>query len=237
MLTAKERKKLQSLLAHAVKPDEAMNVDQLEGYLFGVVITPDVTQPSEWFADIFGEAFAAFDDQQEADDTFGGLMETYNRLNTLRLKGTLRFPFDLANFDQPMLDRVRDWAVGLDRALALRSYLWVPEEELEKEEIPEEVEEIMTCLMIVLGVAHPEKIPEFFEAVARQGLDEQELWSELVGNLPLAVKGLLAHAHDLEAGRLAQETENPVSKASKLGRNDPCPCGSGKKHKKCCGVN
>ena len=23
--------------------------------------------------------------------------------------------------------------------------------------------------------------------------------------------------------------------AQKVGRNDPCPCGSGKKHKKCCG--
>ena len=23
----------------------------------------------------------------------------------------------------------------------------------------------------------------------------------------------------------------------KIGRNDPCPCGSGKKYKKCCGVN
>jgi preprotein translocase subunit SecA len=22
----------------------------------------------------------------------------------------------------------------------------------------------------------------------------------------------------------------------KIGRNDPCPCGSGKKHKKCCGA-
>ncbi|MBR6014599.1 MAG: SEC-C domain-containing protein, partial [Firmicutes bacterium] len=23
----------------------------------------------------------------------------------------------------------------------------------------------------------------------------------------------------------------------KIGRNDPCPCGSGKKYKKCCGAN
>ena len=23
----------------------------------------------------------------------------------------------------------------------------------------------------------------------------------------------------------------------RIGRNDPCPCGSGKKYKKCCGVN
>jgi uncharacterized protein len=25
--------------------------------------------------------------------------------------------------------------------------------------------------------------------------------------------------------------------AKKVGRNDPCPCGSGKKYKKCCGLN
>jgi SWIM/SEC-C metal-binding protein len=26
-----------------------------------------------------------------------------------------------------------------------------------------------------------------------------------------------------------------IVKSKKIGRNDPCPCGSGKKHKKCCG--
>jgi preprotein translocase subunit SecA len=26
----------------------------------------------------------------------------------------------------------------------------------------------------------------------------------------------------------------PVRKGKKIGRNDPCPCGSGKKYKKCC---
>jgi len=33
------------------------------------------------------------------------------------------------------------------------------------------------------------------------------------------------------------ESRQPVKKGRKVGRNDPCPCGSGKKHKKCCGVN
>jgi len=28
-----------------------------------------------------------------------------------------------------------------------------------------------------------------------------------------------------------------VQVAAKVGRNDPCPCGSGKKYKKCCGIN
>jgi uncharacterized protein YecA (UPF0149 family) len=27
-----------------------------------------------------------------------------------------------------------------------------------------------------------------------------------------------------------------IREAAKVGRNDPCPCGSGKKYKKCCGV-
>ena len=27
----------------------------------------------------------------------------------------------------------------------------------------------------------------------------------------------------------------PVRKSKKVGPNDPCPCGSGKKYKKCCG--
>jgi preprotein translocase subunit SecA len=30
--------------------------------------------------------------------------------------------------------------------------------------------------------------------------------------------------------------QQPVVKGQKVGRNDPCPCGSGKKYKKCCGT-
>ncbi|MDR1628605.1 MAG: preprotein translocase subunit SecA [Oscillospiraceae bacterium] len=30
--------------------------------------------------------------------------------------------------------------------------------------------------------------------------------------------------------------KQPVKKGEKIGRNDPCPCGSGKKYKKCCGA-
>jgi len=29
--------------------------------------------------------------------------------------------------------------------------------------------------------------------------------------------------------------KKPVHAGAKVGRNDPCPCGSGKKYKKCCG--
>lgn len=35
----------------------------------------------------------------------------------------------------------------------------------------------------------------------------------------------------------SSEAIQPVTRGKKTGRNEPCPCGSGKKYKKCCGVN
>jgi hypothetical protein len=34
-----------------------------------------------------------------------------------------------------------------------------------------------------------------------------------------------------------QKNSATIVKGKKIGRNDPCPCGSGKKYKKCCGLN
>jgi preprotein translocase subunit SecA len=44
---------------------------------------------------------------------------------------------------------------------------------------------------------------------------------------------------DVEAEeKLVKETEKvkPIEAKGQPGRNDPCPCGSGKKYKKCCGA-
>jgi preprotein translocase subunit SecA len=35
--------------------------------------------------------------------------------------------------------------------------------------------------------------------------------------------------------KAAYNSTKTVVKGEKIGRNDPCPCGSGKKYKKCCG--
>ena len=36
---------------------------------------------------------------------------------------------------------------------------------------------------------------------------------------------------------IEQRDSRTIVKGDKIGRNDPCPCGSGKKYKKCCGAN
>ena len=46
---------------------------------------------------------------------------------------------------------------------------------------------------------------------------------------------------ELEQARMAgagdMQVQQIVRSGDKVGRNDPCPCGSGKKYKKCCGAN
>ncbi|MEA4848216.1 MAG: preprotein translocase subunit SecA [Clostridiaceae bacterium] len=53
-----------------------------------------------------------------------------------------------------------------------------------------------------------------------------------ISNLPKREKVAEPVVTNQEGG-----VKKPVVKEEKIGRNDPCPCGSGKKYKKCCGAN
>jgi uncharacterized protein YecA (UPF0149 family) len=61
-----------------------------------------------------------------------------------------------------------------------------------------------------------------------------EAYEELAGELP----DELADNVDSLFERLSPQDEvirsPPLVANTKVGRNDPCPCGSGKKHKRCC---
>jgi uncharacterized protein YecA (UPF0149 family) len=46
-----------------------------------------------------------------------------------------------------------------------------------------------------------------------------------------------AHVHGPDCDHDHGEAQRPIRReAAKVGRNDPCPCGSGGKFKKCCGA-
>ena len=51
-------------------------------------------------------------------------------------------------------------------------------------------------------------------------------------------KAVPAQAKQVEGAAQSNQTYEPVKRdKNKVGRNDPCPCGSGKKYKNCCGKN
>ena len=54
-------------------------------------------------------------------------------------------------------------------------------------------------------------------------------------SIVLSIPGMLV---DLNQHRIEQMTpRTPIRREETPGRNDPCSCGSGKKYKKCCGLN
>ncbi|MDP4180623.1 MAG: SEC-C metal-binding domain-containing protein, partial [Bacillota bacterium] len=77
-----------------------------------------------------------------------------------------------------------------------------------------------------------------------------EMFEEMIKNIQEDSLKIIMNSHldkeqNIERERVAEpinashgdEPKKSVSKGSKVGNNDPCPCGSGKKYKKCCGSN
>jgi len=79
---------------------------------------------------------------------------------------------------------------------------------------------------------HPAMVRVKTQARAEEilSLCNQHGWQVIVGIEPDQPEDMA----DVE--RLLHPLE-PVQAAPKVGRNDPCPCGSGRKFKKCCGAS
>ncbi len=106
-------------------------------------------------------------------------------------------------------------------------------------------------LMIMVGVidgideslVNPNPIETMDEdTVVNLGFDKEKLYYNMVGAKADWLYELPQWDNLIPADRrkelyLEQKKSNTVVKDKKIGRNDPCPCGSGKKYKKCCGAN
>lgn len=254
MFTSQEKKNLKQLLACAVNRDIVLSIDGLHGYLFGLAIIPEPVMPSEWLPEIFGEEMLEVNDNQEGERLLGTLFAVYNRLIQQNEDGVLSFPFDIGTIKTKDIQRMREWTHGFFLATSLRPEIWgmdkynedFEEPELEEDEDDEDDDEaeIAACYSIVMGVAFPERLSELFDHVEGNiiPLDKKdpELEAKLFALLPDAVATLQKYANSARDNMRALRADNYVDppkprQVVKIGRNDPCPCGSGKKYKKCCG--
>lgn len=236
--------------------EEVLTLDGLHGYLYGLVIIPEAVMPSEWLPGIFGEEMLELDSEEQGGRLMGNLFTVYNRMTMDNDDGELQFPFDYETIKTKDVQRIREWARGFFLATSLRPYIWgMPEgeeldddlyedEPLEDEYIDEDDAEIAACYAVVMGVAFPERIAELFEHDKGNLIpidkDDQELEAKLFAMLPDAVLGLQEYANGVSEAMEALKADNypeppKPREVTKIGRNDPCPCGSGSKYKKCCG--
>ncbi len=94
---------------------------------------------------------------------------------------------------------------------------------------------------LVLRMAVPEQPPRFrgvFESVPQHFVHRDFSSLEAASDQAAAGAAPLARAlPESSVGAASSEARTPVHhQEKKVGRNDPCPCGSGKKYKKCCGA-
>lgn len=90
------------------------------------------------------------------------------------------------------------------------------------------------------------------DPVIEYKLEGYEMFQEMVTNIQAdTLRGIYSMKIESEApkremvakpirathGRDEEKPKKPIVKGPKIGRNDPCPCGSGRKYKKCCGSN
>ena len=123
------------------------------------------------------------------------------------------------------------WAVGFSMGYDYLVESW-------NEYTPEEFDEELGSVLMVLTFFSS---PKLAKAYHKEGTGERslsELADTVVTLFPEAMRAFAYLGRSIyqvryEAGDFAEPP--PISR--EIGRNDPCPCGSGKKFKKCCGLN
>jgi hypothetical protein len=62
----------------------------------------------------------------------------------------------------------------------------------------------------------------------------EELGDDLRPNLRRSISQIIVAMHESSTAHRRFVTTGAVTRGPSVGRNDPCPCGSGKKYKRCC---
>lgn len=242
ILTNHQKQLLTEFLALAQDREEAFNLTELEGFLFGLAITPDMIMPSEWLPVILGENIPEFENLERGELLIKNLMESYNAYLDVAHKGNLYFPFGNVQTEELSLDIINemgDWASGFLLALEFCPEIWHLDYDGEYESASKDIQELLFSFAVIYGIVYPEEANRLFK-IGDESTDENLTSIQLLLLLPLAVQRFMDYGRE-QREKLIEAMNKGVfdfnTKKIKIGRNDPCPCGSGKKYKKCCGKN
>ena len=227
---------LKRFLSSSERPPGTMSYPELGGFLFAVCSAPELIQPSEWMPLIFNEQDAGYRDLDHANAVLQALMALYNWTNQGVQQREPALPpgcevLDeaIANFD-PAAD-LGQWARGFTFGHTWLMEVW---EDLVPDELDGELGAILTVLSFFSSRDIAIELLEESEANTRN-FDEMAV--SMIEVLPDAMAGYAHMGRTIDEVRQKHESEAPPppARSGKIGRNQPCPCGSGLKYKKCCG--
>ena len=244
------------MLAHDWAEHGGMPLEALDGYFSALIAGPGpVPMPSEYLAAVVGED-NQWASQEQASRALGLLMGFWNHV-AWRIEQPIPDEDDeseeameermvllpLLAMPEPEGDGADDadpfdgipsdfpvgglWASGFIQGMSLRSEGWEQWMQAD-EDLAADLQDLSRLALI--DPRQAEELGEDWES--RYSLEERL-------GLMTSVPGLL---QDLYLSRMEQELEQevashePIRREPQPGRNDPCPCGSGRKWKKCCGA-
>ena len=232
-LTDAEIEELDQFLLYAAGIEESMDVATLDGFLTAIVCGPRAILPSEWMRWVWdmekGEDTPEFKDMTQAQHIVGLMMRHMNDIaQTLHQTPEYYEPLLSENPNDgnpiPILD---EWCCGFMKGVDLDATGWLP---------------------VTIGRPHWMSTillygtSEGWEVLKKKKLSLDE-HKALADGLAGTVREI--HVFSLEL-RLKQDPKDaflpanarrePVRNPGKVGRNEPCPCGSGKKFKQCHGA-
>jgi uncharacterized protein len=206
-------------------PPNSMMLSELDGFLTGVAIGPGLIRPSEWLPLIFGGEAPEFAAMPEAEAILGSLMARYNEILRDVAENSLAPIFWI---DRDGKTIANDWAEGFVQAIKLRVDAWAPLFNSERNG---------KLLLPILLLCRDQNGRSLLgvPAAADDGLADQT--TEFI---PDCVAEIAAYwrRNRVRPNKVAWSPApdgEPRRAGAKIGRNDPCPCGSGQKFKKCCG--
>lgn len=219
-LTEKEIDWLDDVLMEYGNDDSILDVAELDGMLTAILSGPNMISPRHWFAEIWGgeqyspdwkskQEFTRFMDLviQHMNDIADRLCYYPEELSPL-------FEYRLVAGKEIII--AEEWCFGYMRGVALDDWSGLPRE--------------LTAELEAIAFHGKE---ENFPRLEKMSLDEIQQSIEKI--LPATLR---LHAYWLRQRTPVEEvmslSPSPYVAPAKVGRNDPCPCGSGKKFKQCC---
>ncbi|MDG2517734.1 UPF0149 family protein [Lysobacter soli] len=221
--------RLAELLEQRAVPFKGFNLEALDGYLSALAVAPETVPFEQWHDAVWGTP-PRWKDEEEREQVQALLLGHWNMVNQRVRFGEDDLPDHLAPLlwlpenpeeeQDDELDVGRDWAFGFFRAVELSEIKW--DQWLDEHDWVDEI------FLRFDRLASGEIVGEDPEAPGEPVSYRERL--EIIASLP----GMLADLHHLRIDTLTPR--EPIRREATPDRNAPCPCGSGKKYKKCCGA-
>ena len=201
--------------------DEPMLLTELDGFLTGISVCPDPIEPGEWLQNVWGAddgGVAPFEDPLDVQWFADAVMARYNEIVRDLGRGKPQPIFDIDERNGDVL--WEPWIEGFAEAMELRPDGWAA---LADGDDPDAAD-ALSRISLLIAIARNESSLDSVQIDAVQ----DEAPADLIDNV------VRLHASRLRGGA-APLAPSMAAKPGKIGRNEQCPCGSGKKFKRCCG--